>query len=84
MKQLDLPTGRRVNLDGRQDRRNPGIFYIGEATEFFDGTWRCVANVCGALCLVEVTISEYEDWFAEEVENGRQKVIDQLEKEKET
>ena len=33
-----------------------GIRYIGKATRFFGGQWRCLAAVGNALCLVEVTV----------------------------
>ena len=34
------------------------ISYIGKATKQLDGSWRCLANVDGKLCLVEVKIKE--------------------------
>lgn len=48
-----IPT--EVDVDGRFDEKS-GIMYIGKATRQEDGTWRCLANVGGALCLVEVSI----------------------------
>ncbi len=44
-----------MNLDGVKDSKLP-IWYIGEAAKQPDGTWRCLANVEGMLCVVEVTI----------------------------
>ncbi|MCK9567558.1 hypothetical protein M0R72_01250 [Candidatus Pacearchaeota archaeon] len=44
-----------LNVDGMHDP-NHDITYIGKATKMEDGTWRCLANVEGALCLVEVNI----------------------------
>lgn len=43
-----------VDVDGRVDPKT-GIQYIGSAT-LVDGKWRCLANVNGALCIVEVNI----------------------------
>ena len=34
------------------------ISYIGKATKQLDGSWRCLANVGGKLCLVEIKIKE--------------------------
>ena len=45
-----------VDIDGLVDDRK-GIQYIGTARRQADGTWQCLANVGGALCLVEVSIS---------------------------
>ncbi len=42
-------------VDGRIDRR--GIRYLGIATRQPDGTWQCLADVGGALCRVEVTLT---------------------------
>jgi len=59
MKQLQLlTTGEIADVDGMVDRKREGISYIGQATKQFDGTWRCLANVGGMLCLVEVKIDE--------------------------
>ena len=44
-----------LDVDGMADP-NHNITYIGKATKMEDGTWRCLANVEGALCLVEVNI----------------------------
>ena len=46
-----------VDVDGRVCATS-GIEYIGKAHRQPDGTWRCLANVGGALCLVEVKITE--------------------------
>jgi hypothetical protein len=44
-----------VNVDGYIDTL--GTVYLGVATKQEDGTWQCLANVAGALCLVEVKIT---------------------------
>lgn len=58
MIQLELqPTPRReIEVDGRVDEKR-NVRYLGTATQMFDGKWRCLADVCGALCLVEVTLT---------------------------
>lgn len=64
MKQLPLQLSnpRRVNVDGMIDERTKNRYgearvrYIGEAVQQFDGTYRCLADVCGSLCLVEVKV----------------------------
>ena len=43
-----------VDLDGREVKE--GIVLIGRAALHDDGTYRCLANVFGALCLVEVSL----------------------------
>jgi hypothetical protein len=48
-----------IDVDGHVDER--GIRYLGKATRMPDGTWRCLADVLGALCLVEVTITLERD-----------------------
>jgi hypothetical protein len=53
--ELRLINPKEVNVDGVMDSK--GIVFLGKATQQFDGTWRCLANVAGALCLVEVRIS---------------------------
>lgn len=45
-----------IDVDGLVDE-GAGIRYLGKVTKMFDGSWRCLADVCGALCLVEVRIS---------------------------
>lgn len=57
--QLDLVLSnpRRVSVDGIRDAKCDQIECIGEATQQFDGTWRCLANVAGVLAVVEVHIS---------------------------
>ena len=59
MTQLELQPRdpRRVDVDKVLDCKRDYIQYIGEATQMFDGTWRCLANVGGALCVVEVSIT---------------------------
>ena len=48
-------TGKEVNVNGYIDAK--GIEYLGVAHEMEDGTWQCLANVHGSLCLVEVTLT---------------------------
>jgi hypothetical protein len=55
---LDLDLAERVteiDIDGYVDAR--GIRYLGRAKKMDDGTWRCVADVSGSMCLVEVKIT---------------------------
>lgn len=60
---VDMPSGQmpnELNIDGLVDR---GIRYIGKAVQSgTHGTYRCLANVGGSLCVVEVTIKI--DWRA--------------------
>lgn len=42
------------DVDGLTDRN--GVRYVGKARRQPDGTWQALANVGGALCLVEVSI----------------------------
>ncbi len=57
MEQLELRVLEPVefDVDGHVDAR--GIEYIGKASLQFNGKWRCLANVGGALCVVEVKIT---------------------------
>lgn len=57
---MPLPfTPREIDVDGMTDERDGGfIEFYGKATSQPDGTWRCLANVGGTLCVVEVTITE--------------------------
>lgn len=43
-----------IDLDGHVDKR--GVEYFGQARRQPDGTWRCLACVCGCLCVVEVRV----------------------------
>lgn len=43
-----------VDIDGRIDAK--GVQYVGQARRQTDGTWRTLANVGGALCLVECAV----------------------------
>lgn len=52
-----------IDLDGHVDGK--GVRYIGKANRHPDGTWRCLADVGGALCLVEVRIRPEADPDAE-------------------
>jgi hypothetical protein len=47
-----------VDVDGVVDAR--GVQFIGRAARQPDGTWRCLANVAGALCIVEVKVTFFE------------------------
>lgn len=49
----DPPT---VDLDGVVDDKT-GVSFIGKASQQFDGSWRCLANVHGRLCLVQLNLS---------------------------
>lgn len=44
-----------LDVDGKIDAK--GVVFIGKASRQPDGTWRCLANVGGALCIVEVKIT---------------------------
>lgn len=61
-KQLGLPFyGKVVDVDGMEDPKYKGqIHYMGKAHHVFDHTYRCLANVGGALCVVEVTIIPHD------------------------
>jgi hypothetical protein len=44
-----------LDVDGMVDAK--GVVFIGMAKRQPNGTWRCLANVGGALCVVEVKIT---------------------------
>jgi len=44
-----------LDVDGRLDAK--GVMFLGTAKRQDDGTWRCLANVGGALCIVEPKIT---------------------------
>ncbi len=44
-----------VDLEGYVDKR--GIRYLGKARKQSSGKWICLADVAGALCLVEISIA---------------------------
>ncbi len=46
----------KIDLDGRYDSRTDAIRYMGMATRQPSGLYRVLANVGGALCIVEVTL----------------------------
>ena len=48
-----------LDVDGMVDAK--GVIFIGKAKRQADGTWRCLANVGGALCVVEVRITFQEE-----------------------
>jgi hypothetical protein len=56
MKQLELKTGRVMDVDGVVDEKYD-IRFIGKATELMNGMWRCLADVRGCLCAVEVKLT---------------------------
>ena len=56
MRQLELKTGRQVNVDGILDEKR-NIQYFGKAWEMMNGSWRCLAGVSEVLCIVEVKIT---------------------------
>jgi hypothetical protein len=45
-----------IDVDGMLDRTDDRISYIGKATLQPNGKYRCLANVAGMLCLVEVSL----------------------------
>lgn len=60
--QLPLPFyGKVIDVDGMRDSRCEGITYWGKATCVFDDVYRCLANVGGTLCVVEITVTTLED-----------------------
>jgi hypothetical protein len=58
-----------IDLDNHVDDK--GIRYIGKARRQPDGTWRCVADVGGALCFVEVKITPKDQAFGPFTEDAR-------------
>lgn len=48
-----------LDVDGRVDSR--GVKFIGKAKRQPDGTWHCLADVGGALCIVEVKVTFLDD-----------------------
>lgn len=48
-----------LDVDGIVD--SLGITLIGTTTKTQDGKWRCLANVSGCLCIVEVKITFEQD-----------------------
>lgn len=48
-------TGKEINVDKMVDSR--GVEFIGFASEMSDGSWRALANVGGAFCIVEVKVT---------------------------
>ena len=49
------PNVQTLDVDGHVDAR--GVRYLGVATRQKDGTWKALADVCGALCIVECRIT---------------------------
>jgi hypothetical protein len=43
-----------LDVDGTEVKE--GVILMGKATRQPDGTWRCLANVFGSLCVVEISI----------------------------
>ncbi len=55
--QLGLPFyGKTLDVDGRLDLDGL-VTYYGKATHVFDRTYRCLARVGDALCIVEIEVS---------------------------
>lgn len=52
---LAHPDATEVDVDNYVDSH--GIRYLGKAVKGTDGRWRCLADVAGALCRVEVSIT---------------------------
>jgi len=48
-----------LDVDGMVDSK--GVQFIGKAKRQPDGTWRCLANVGGAFCIVEVKVTFFEE-----------------------
>lgn len=46
-----------IDLNGRTDAKDAGIEYLGMAKRQVDGKYRVLANVHGALCTVEVSVT---------------------------
>lgn len=44
-----------IDIDGHVDAK--GILYMGKALKMPNGMYRCLANVGGALCVVECRIT---------------------------
>lgn len=66
MKQLDLRYDPPVEFDvdghigkykDRHTDRELDIRYIGKAAKQVDGTWRCLADINGFLCVVEAKLT---------------------------
>jgi hypothetical protein len=57
VRQLGLPFyGKTIDVDRMRASNCDGIEYWGKATHVFDNVYRCLANVGGTLCVVEVTV----------------------------
>ncbi len=56
--QIALPFyGKTLDVDELCDPKHPEVIqFMGVATHVFDNVYRCLANVGGALCVVEVTV----------------------------
>ena len=52
-----------IDLDGVLEElpRGGWVQYIGKARQQSDGTWRCLANVEGCLCIVQVKVYPVHD-----------------------
>lgn len=55
VRRSDYPQTDEVDVEGVVDSK--GVQFIGKAKRQSDGTWRCLANVGGAMCIVEVTVA---------------------------
>lgn len=56
MTQLELKTSTEVDIDGYID--SCGVQYFGKALLMGNGSYRCLAEVNGNLCIVECKIRE--------------------------
>ena len=54
-----------IDVDGHVDDR--GIRYLGKASKQPDGTWRCLAEIHGALYVVEIKVTVARDVLAGEL-----------------
>lgn len=54
---LPEPKPHVVDVDRRWDNQHEGIQFLGNATLQPNGMYRCLANVYGSLCVVEVRIT---------------------------
>lgn len=51
------PTPTEVTLDVDGMGAGEGIVCMGKATQYSDGTWRCLANVHGALGIIQIRMT---------------------------
>lgn len=58
--ELRLPNPPTIDLDGYVDDKT-GFRFIGKAAQQFDGSWHCLADVYGCLCLVQLDLTPAAD-----------------------